>query len=80
MILDEETEVATDAWYRDWLEDKGLPYPQHIRVERPQDGYVLEIEILKPGLNEEIPDASFQLALPENIEIEQVGEAIAADS
>lgn len=80
MILDEKTEVATDAWYRDWLEDKGLPYPQHIRVERPQDGYVLEIEILKPGLNEEIPDASFQLALPENIEIERVGEATAADS
>ena len=80
MVLDENTEVATDAWYRDWLEDKGLPYPQHIRVERPQDGYVLEIEILKPGLNEEIPDASFQLTLPDNIEVERVGETTVADS
>jgi hypothetical protein len=80
MILDDKTEVATDAWYRDWLEDKGLPYPQHIRVERPQDGYGLEIEILKPGLNEEIPDSSFQLTLPDNIEIEEVGEATTANS
>ena len=80
MILDENTEVATDAWYRDWLEDKGLPYPQHIRVERPQDGYGLEIEILRPGLNEEIPDASFQLPLPDDVEIEQVGEPDTASS
>ena len=80
MILDENTEVATDAWYRDWLEDKGLPYPQHIRVERPQDGYGLEIEILRPGLNEEIPDTSFQLPLPDDVEIEQVGEPDSASS
>ncbi len=80
MILDENTEVATDAWYRDWLEDKGLPYPQHIRVERPQDGYGLEIEILRPGLNEEIPDTSFQLPLPDDVEIEQVGEPDVASS
>ncbi len=80
MILDERTEVATDAWYRDWLEDNGLPYPQHMRVERPQDGYSLEIEILKPGLNEEIPDASFQLSLPDSIEVEQVGDGGAENS
>ena len=50
MILDDRAELATDAWYRRWQEDKGLPYPQFIQIERPMDGYTLEIEILKPGL------------------------------
>ena len=80
MILDDHTEVATDAWYRDWQEDEGLPYPQHIRVDRLQDGYSLEIEISNPGLNEEVPADLFQLALPDNIEVERVGEAPTADS
>ncbi len=73
MILNEETEVETDAWYRDWSMDRGLPYPQYMRVGRPMEGYSLEIEILKPGVNEEIPDASFELALPDDIVRERVG-------
>lgn len=80
MILNERTEVATDAWYRNWQEDKGLPYPQFIRIERPQDGYELNIEILKPGLNEEIPDGSFKLALPDDVDIEQIGESSSTTS
>lgn len=75
MILDDRTEIVTDAWYRDWSEHNGVPYPQFIRIERPQDGYELEIEILRPGLNEEIPDESFELALPKGIEVERVGGA-----
>ncbi len=80
MILDERTEVATNAWYRNWHEDKGLPYPQYIRIERPKDGYQLEIEILKPGLNEEVPDASFELVLPDDVDIERVGETSSSNS
>lgn len=80
MILNERTEVATDAWYRNWQEDKGLPYPQFIRIERPQDGYELNIEILKPGLNEEVPDGAFQLALPDDVDIERIGESSSTTS
>ena len=80
MILNERTEVATDAWYRNWQEDKGLPYPQFIRIERPQDGYELNIEILKPGLNEEVPDGAFKLALPDDVDIERIGESSSTTS
>lgn len=80
MILDERTEVATDAWYRNWREDTGLPYPQYIQIDRPQDGYQLEIEILKPGLNEEVPDASFELALPDDVDIERIGGSSSTNS
>ena len=80
MILDDETEVATDAWYRDWLEDNGLPYPQELRIERPQDGYEVEIEISRPGLNADVPDASFELALPSDVVVERIGDPEASSS
>ena len=73
IIFDDQTEVITDAWYRDWGEDKGLPYPKFIEIERPLDGYILEFAILKPGLDENIPDASFELALPAGVEVETLG-------
>ena len=73
IIFDDRTEIVTDAWYRDWGEDKGLPYPQSIEIERPLDGYIIELVILKPGLNEDIPDASFELSLPDGVEVETLG-------
>ena len=80
MILDDRTEVATDAWYREWVEDNQLPYPRFIRIARPQDGYELEIEIVRPGINATIPDSSFELALPSGIETETVGAPPSAQS
>ena len=73
-ILDADAEVETDAWYREWLEDKGLPYPRYTQIRRPQDGYEIDIEMVRPGLNETIPDTSFVLDLPGNIQVERVGE------
>lgn len=80
MILDDQADLVTDAWYRTWLEDSGLPYPQYIRIERPKDGYRLEIEILKPGLNQPVPDESFRLELPAGIAIERIGSQSASNS
>ncbi len=80
MILDDQAEIVTDAWYRSWLEDNGLPYPQYIRIERPKDGYGLEIEIGKPGLNETVPDESFLLTLPDGVDIERIGDESSSDS
>ena len=73
MVLDSRTELTTDAWYREWEVEDGIPYPQHIRIERPKDGYSLEIEIVRQDLNAEITDSSFDLMLPENVERETVG-------
>lgn len=80
MILDDESELVTDAWYREWLENNGLPYPQYIRIERPKDGYRLEIEVVRQGLNEEIPDDSFDLRLPDGVQRKRIGEESASDS
>lgn len=73
MVLDDRTELVTDAWYRSWREDNGLPYPEFIRIERPQDGYTLQIRIVRPGLNAEVPDSSFELDLPDDVERKTIG-------
>lgn len=80
MILNEDTELVTDAWYRDWAEENGLVYPQFIQIERPKDGYTIELRILKPGLNEEIPIEAFDLGLPDDVEIERIGQDAASNS
>lgn len=80
MVLDEGAELVTDAWYREWLEDNGLPYPRFIRIERPKDGYRLEIEITRPGVNQSVPDESFQLDLPNGIAVERIGEEAGSSS
>ncbi len=72
-ILDDDSELATDAWYRDWQDEDGLPYPKFAQIRRPQDGYQIDIQILKAGLNETVPDTSFVLTLPEDIEVERIG-------
>ena len=76
-ILDPDAELATDAWYRDWQEENGLPYPKSVRIERPRDGYRIDIQILKAGLNEPVPDTSFVLNLPQDIQVERIGEPAA---
>ena len=80
MVLDEGAELVTDAWYREWMEDNGLPYPRFIRIERPKDGYRLEIEITRPGVNQSVPDESFQLDLPNGIVVETIGEEAGSSS
>ncbi len=72
-ILDPDAELATDAWYRDWQEENGLPYPGTARIQRPRDGYRIDIQILKAGLNEPAPDTSFVLHLPKDIQVERIG-------
>ena len=66
-----------DAWYRDWQEENGLPYPKSVRIQRPRDGYRIDIQILKAGLNEPVPDTSFVLNLPQDIQVERIGEPAA---
>ncbi len=74
MILDDEAELLTNAWYREWQESNSLPYPRFITIERPKDGYRLEMEILRPGLDEDVPEGAFELALPDGVETKRIGD------
>lgn len=74
MILDDRAELVTDVWYREWLQEKGLPYARYLRIEREKDGYRVDLQIDKPGLNETVPDESFDLNLPAGIVVERIGD------
>ena len=68
-------ELATDAWYRQWLETETIPFPGVIQIDRPKDGYLLRVEVLKPGVNEQVPPKAFVLNPPEGVAVERIGDS-----
>jgi len=68
-------ELATDAWYRQWLDTETVPFPGVIQIDRPKDGYLLRVEVLKPGVNEQVPPKAFVLNPPEGVTVERIGDS-----
>ncbi len=78
VVFDEQADTVTDARYREWSEQDSLPFAQWVSISRPQDGYDLNIHVLKPGLNETIPDDRFVLSIPSGVEVKEIGAAAPA--
>ncbi len=72
--FDDEADLVTDAFYTEWGEADGLPYPRTIFLSRPKDGYEVQLRIVKPGLNEALSEHSFELKAPKGVEIERIGD------
>jgi hypothetical protein len=49
-------------------------FPRTIRIERPQDDYKLDLQVMKISMNEEIPAERFKLEQPAGSELIRVGE------
>jgi hypothetical protein len=49
-------------------------FPRTIRIERPHDDYVLDLQVSKISLNENIPAERFKLEQPTGSELVRVGE------
>ena len=62
------------AGYRAWTDEFGEVFPREVVLTRPLEGYDLAVRFIKPGLNEEVPDDSFDLEAPPGVEVERVGE------
>ena len=60
-IYEADGEIATDAWYRQWLPTETIPFPGVIQIDRPKDGYMLRVEVLKAGVNEQVSTKAFVL-------------------
>jgi outer membrane lipoprotein-sorting protein len=73
-VRDSEDEVISLAQYRAWTEELGQVFPREVILTRPLEGYDLAVRFIKPGLNEDVPDDSFDLVAPPGIKIERVGE------
>ncbi len=50
-------------------------FPRTIRINRPHDDYMLDLQVAKITLNEDIPAERFQLEQPSGSELVRVGEA-----
>lgn len=72
-VFDSLADLVTDAFYTKWSTEEGLPYPSKIFMARPKDGYEVQLRIVKPGLNELLPERSFELEAPKGITIEHIG-------
>ena len=72
--FDDGADLVTDAFYTEWGESEGLPYPGTVFLSRPKDGYEVQLRIVKPGLNEKLSERSFELKAPKGVEIERIGD------
>ena len=78
-VYDAAGDVATDVWYREWALEESVPFPHHIFVSRPTDGYTLQVRILKMALNVDLPENAFVLEPPPGTKVERVGETPEAE-
>lgn len=72
-IYARDANVMTDARYLGWAEENSLPWARTVVITRVSDGYTLSVTTLKPGLNQSVPDSSFELEPPEGIKVEKLG-------
>jgi outer membrane lipoprotein-sorting protein len=58
-----------DVQYSNYQDFKGIRYPTHIELSRPEDDYEVTITIEKATFNEPIPPEKFDLKKPEGVEL-----------
>ena len=61
--------MVSDIAYSNEVEVSGLKLPLHIHVDRPLDGYALDLEFKSWRINPELPDNAFLLKLPEGVQV-----------
>jgi hypothetical protein len=80
--------LLSDVHYSDWqallAEQPNSPaaptnsvtsFPRTIRIQRPHDDYLLDLQVIKISLNEEISTDRFKLEQPAGSELVRVGDA-----
>ncbi len=68
-FYDSEGTCTEDVSYSDYQDFKGIHYPTHIQLERPEDDYEVTITIEKATFNTPIPPENFELNKPEGAEL-----------
>jgi len=72
--FEEDGSVSSIITYSNLAPVEGLPMPLLIRLERPTDGYSMDMEFKSWRANSEIPDSSFTLAKPPAAQVVQLKE------
>ncbi|WP_229668913.1 DUF4292 domain-containing protein [Edaphobacter acidisoli] len=69
-IYDAAGNISTKAFYSDYQYFNNTPFPMHIKIERPQDHYGLDVVITKLTLNQKLDDDQFELKIPEGYPVQ----------
>jgi outer membrane lipoprotein-sorting protein len=70
---DHEGDILSLTRYSNWQVYSGIQFPAHIDINRPKDGYGVELLITKMEMNVPVPDTKFVLARPEGTELQVIG-------
>lgn len=64
LIYDNQGQLATEAIYENFADYQGVSFPSQITINRPQEGYSIQLTIVKLTLNEPLKDEQFELQQP----------------
>jgi outer membrane lipoprotein-sorting protein len=64
LIYDDQGRIATEALYENFADYQGTSFPSQITINRPQEGYSIQLTIVKLGLNQPLKDDQFELKQP----------------
>ncbi len=68
-IYDEQGNLVTDAKYAEYKNYDGVSFPSRIEISRPQEEYVIQLNILKMEINKQLRDDQFALQQPAGAEV-----------
>lgn len=64
--------LVTRTLYSDYQTFDQIPYPTHIVISRPIDGYKIDLTIEKLELNRQLADSQFELKIPSGTKIKKL--------
>jgi hypothetical protein len=73
-VYDEDGNIVSDTSYSKWESFSGVPFPTHIDLARPKDGYGVQIDIDKDkmAMNKELTGQQFVLEQPEGSTFKEI--------
>ncbi|HEY3742034.1 MAG TPA: hypothetical protein VGL53_19415 [Bryobacteraceae bacterium] len=71
-VYDDLGNIVSDTSYSEWKPFTGVPFPAHIDISRPKDGYRVAIEITAMDMNKELTNAQFTLPQPEGSTLKEI--------
>ncbi len=74
LIYNEQGILATDIRYGEYKDHEGIPFPQQIEIERPEEEYDITLNIVKLELNKTLTDEQFDLQQPPGAEVVRLGQ------
>jgi outer membrane lipoprotein-sorting protein len=73
MIFDGAGNIVSDDRYSDWHPFDNVPFPKHVEIHRPREGYGATIDIVKMDINKGVSDDKFVLTQPEGTVLKVIG-------